>query len=190
MSSPTDCYLLRVGYGGVSGALSSIDQEGFASASFHSFADTLKWDAYSGDFGPNFVGHSLGIGTYIINHPDFGWQAFGGNIQSTPSAIRVQPRDSLRRRVFIAPIATLLTLDAGAFSLVVYDFISQKVTLTVTAAVEGSSGAAAAPLGRLVISQPTLLPGMHLLQPTEELTRDAGAWVLSFEGGVATIVLE
>ncbi|KAG6820154.1 hypothetical protein H0H93_004736 [Arthromyces matolae] len=70
-ASPTDYYLLRVGYGGLSGPLSNIDQGGFASASFHSFADTLAWDAYSGDYGPNFSGHSMGIGTFIVNHPDF-----------------------------------------------------------------------------------------------------------------------
>lgn len=46
--NPTDWYLLRVAYGGLTGALSNIDEEGFASASFHSFADTLKWDGYSG----------------------------------------------------------------------------------------------------------------------------------------------
>ena len=52
-SNPTDYYLLRVGFAGLSGPMSNIDQGGFASASFHSFADTLKWDGYSGDYGPN-----------------------------------------------------------------------------------------------------------------------------------------
>jgi hypothetical protein len=51
MSSPTDYHLLRVGFGGLSGPLSNIDQGGFAAASFHSFPDTLAWDAYSGDYG-------------------------------------------------------------------------------------------------------------------------------------------
>jgi hypothetical protein len=54
MSSPTDYYLLRAGYGGLSGPLSNIDQGGFAAASFHSFPDTLAWDAYSGDYGNTF----------------------------------------------------------------------------------------------------------------------------------------
>jgi hypothetical protein len=48
---PDDDYLLRVGYGGTMGALSNIDQEGFASVAFHSFPSTLKWDGYSGDYG-------------------------------------------------------------------------------------------------------------------------------------------
>jgi hypothetical protein len=44
---PDDDYLLRVGFGGTMGALSNIDQEGFASVAFHSFPSTLKWDGYS-----------------------------------------------------------------------------------------------------------------------------------------------
>ena len=39
-ATPTDDYLLRVGFAGLSGPLSNVDQGGFASASFHSFADT------------------------------------------------------------------------------------------------------------------------------------------------------
>ncbi|KAI0347870.1 hypothetical protein BDW22DRAFT_1424125 [Trametopsis cervina] len=188
-SNPTDYYLLRVGFGGVSGPMSNIDQGGFAAASFHSFADTLKWDGYSGDYGPNFVGHSLGMGTFIIDHPDFGWQALGGNVVSTTPTIRVEPRDSLRRRVFIAPIATLLTLDAGAFSVVEYDANARRVTVTVTAAPDGVPRAAAAPNGRLVVTQTAAIAGVHLLKPTSRLTEDAGAWVLPFKSGSATIVL-
>ena len=39
---PDDIYLLRVGYGGMMGAIANIDQDGFASAAFHAFPDTLK----------------------------------------------------------------------------------------------------------------------------------------------------
>ncbi|HEY0074853.1 MAG TPA: DUF5695 domain-containing protein, partial [Abditibacteriaceae bacterium] len=55
---PEDFYLLRVGYGGTMGALTNIDQEGFASAAFHSFPGSLKWDPYSGDYAQNFFGHA------------------------------------------------------------------------------------------------------------------------------------
>jgi hypothetical protein len=37
----SDVYLLRVGFGGISGPLTNIDSGGFAAASFHSFEDTL-----------------------------------------------------------------------------------------------------------------------------------------------------
>ncbi|KAG6885819.1 hypothetical protein C0993_009211 [Termitomyces sp. T159_Od127] len=188
-ASPTDYYLLRVGFGGMSGPLSNIDQGGFASASFHSFADTLKWDGYSGDYGPNFSGHSMGTGTFIINHPDFGWQAFGGNVISTSPAVQVQIRDSVRRRVYIAPLGTLLTVDAGAFSLISYNPSAQTVTVTITSVPDGATAAAGAPHGRLVIEQKATIRGVTLLKPTANLALDAGAYNVPFRSGSGTVTL-
>ncbi|GLB43575.1 hypothetical protein LshimejAT787_1400870 [Lyophyllum shimeji] len=188
-SSPTDYYLLRVGYGGLSGPLSNIDQGGFASASFHSFADTLKWDGSSGDYGPNLSGHTMGIGTYIVNHPDFGWQAFGGNVLSTSPTVQVQVRDSVRRRVYLAPLGQMLSVDAGAFSTVTYDPSARTVAVTITAVPDGVSGAASAPQGRLLIQQKATLSGVTLLKPTANLAVDAGAYVVPFSSGSATVTL-
>jgi len=189
-SSPTDNFLLRVGYAGLSGPMTNIDQGGFAAASFHSFADTLAWDGYSGDYGPNFSGLSMGTGTTIINHPDFGWQAFGGIVTSTSSAIQVQIRDPVRRRVFIAPIAALLTLDAGAFSTVSYTPSTQTVTVTITPAPDGATGAASAPNARLLVSQTASISGAGVLKPTTTFPMDAGAMVLTYKSGVASITLK
>ena len=96
---PDDDYLLRIGYGGTMGALTNIDREGFASVAFHSFPSTLKWDAYSGDYGPNFFGFALNTATYLINHSEFGWQAFGGNVKREGDWVKVEPRDGLRMRI-------------------------------------------------------------------------------------------
>jgi len=37
---------------------------------FHSFPSALKWDAYSGDYGPNFFGHAFNTATYVIDDPN------------------------------------------------------------------------------------------------------------------------
>jgi acyl-CoA thioesterase len=42
------------------------------------------------------------MGTYIINHPKFGRQAFGGNVIAKSLAVQVQICDSIRRRVSLA----------------------------------------------------------------------------------------
>jgi hypothetical protein len=144
---PDDFYLLRVGYAGTMGALSNIDQEGFASAAFHSFPDTLKWDGYSGDYGPNFFGHAMNIGTYIINHPEFGWQAYGGNVTQNGTNVAVEPRDSFRKRIFVAPLDLLLTLDAGTFDRI--EIGSETVRVGLNAASEHT------PLARLRIDEPS-----------------------------------
>ncbi|KAK8023985.1 hypothetical protein PG993_012051 [Apiospora rasikravindrae] len=118
---PSDAYLLRVGYGGVSGPLSSIHADGFAAASFHSWPDTLKWDGYSGDYGPNFVGLALGSGTYVADMGDgdggIGLTAFGGSLKVEPGGrVTVTTSDPVRRRVFIGPLGVLLNIDAGIIS--------------------------------------------------------------------------
>ncbi|KAJ7083400.1 hypothetical protein B0H15DRAFT_424667 [Mycena belliarum] len=189
-SSPTDYFLLRVGYAGLSGPMSNIDEGGFAAASFHSFADTLAWDGYSGDYGPNFSGLSMGTGTIIINHPDFGWQAFGGIVTARSPAVEVTVRDPVRRRVFIAPIAALLTLDAGAFSTISYMPDTQTLVVTIIPAPEGTTGAASALNARLVVSQTAVVSGVGVLKPTTSFPVDAGATVIAFQDGVARITLK
>ncbi|KAJ7018382.1 hypothetical protein C8F04DRAFT_1151781 [Mycena alexandri] len=189
-SSPTDYYLLRVGHAGLSGPMSNIDQGGFAAASFHSFADTLAWDGYSGDYGPNFSGLAMGTTTTIINHPDFGWQAFGGIVNSTSPAVQVQVRDAVRRRVFIAPIAALITVDAGAFSTVSYTPSTQTVVVTITPAPDGATGAASAPNARFLVSQTVAVPNVGVLKPTTILPVDAGAFVANYQNGIAQITLK
>src|SRR6184192_2335091 len=112
---PDDFYLLRVGYGGTMGTLTDIDQEGFAAAAFHSFPDMLKPDPLSGDYGPNFFGYSWNTATYVVDHPEFGWLAFGGNLKIEHGRVEITPPDSYRSRVYLAALGLWLTLDAGRF---------------------------------------------------------------------------
>ncbi|KAI0315331.1 hypothetical protein OF83DRAFT_363767 [Amylostereum chailletii] len=187
-SSPNDTYLLFAGFGGISGPLSNIDEEGFASASFHSFADTLAWDAYSGDYGPNFVGLAVGTSLYLVKLDNFGWQAFGGEVLSSGPTVRVRVADAVRRRIFVAALGQLLSLDAGAFEEVEYDPGAQTVTVVIAAAPSGAPNAASAPQGRLVVTR-TADVGVGLLAPTNPLQQDSGAWVVPFSGGQATVTL-
>ncbi|MGA4579881.1 DUF5695 domain-containing protein [Limisphaera sp. VF-2] len=126
---PGDFHLLRVGHGGAMGPLANIDAEGFASAAFHSFPDSLFWDPYSGDYGPNFFGHVMTIGTYVARHPEWGWIVFGGEVETRDRLVRVHPKDSLRRRIFLAPQALWLTLDAGRFEQLEYDTAEGRIRI-------------------------------------------------------------
>ncbi|GAB1207286.1 hypothetical protein APSETT445_006000 [Aspergillus pseudonomiae] len=111
--NPTDTYLLRVGYGGITGPLSNIREDGSMYNAFHSFPDTLKGDDYSGDYGPNFLGIMLGAGTYIVDEPDVGIIAYGGNLSVQRDTVIVQPRDAVRRRVYVASMGVYVTISAG-----------------------------------------------------------------------------
>jgi hypothetical protein len=154
------------------GALSNIDQEGFASVAFHSFPSTLKWDPYSGDYGPNFYGHALNAATYVINHPEFGWQSFGGNLRRSGSWIKVQPLDSFRMRVYIAPRGLWLTLDAGTFESVELNTRTGAVRISLAPATEYTK------VARLRVEQPAKIAGVGNYRPATQLTEERGAYVI------------
>jgi hypothetical protein len=131
---PDDLYLLRVGYGGNMGALTNIDQEGFASAAFHSYPDKMAFDPYSGDYGPNFLGHALAAAAYLTEDKEFGWLAFGGNVKTEGDTVTLTPRDAMRQRIFVAPLAAWLTLDAGRFSSLRYNTKTHAIDVQLDAA--------------------------------------------------------
>jgi hypothetical protein len=166
------------------GALTNIDQEGFASVAFHSFPNTLKWDPYSGDYGPNFYGHALNTATYVVNHPEFGWQAFGGNLSRSSASIKVQPLDSFRMRVFLAPRGLWLTLDAGTFENVELNTRTGVVRITLSPATEHTKQA------RLRVEQPAKVAGVGNYTPARQLSQERGAYVIPLQKQPVAIELK
>src|SRR5260370_5177324 len=137
------------------GAIHNIDQEGFASAAFHGFPDMLKFDPLSGDYGPNFFGYALNSATYIVNHPEFGWLAFGGNLQVKGSTVKVTPLDAFRMRVYVAPLGTWLTLDASQFEGVEFNSATGALHVGFTAATQTAA------VARLRIEQPARINALR-----------------------------
>jgi len=131
-ANPKDTHLLRVAYGGLMGGITNIDQEGFSSAAFHAYPDMMQWDAYTGDYGMGFFGHAYATATYLVNDPSFGWLAYGGNLKQQGGTLHVEPRDSARTRLFVAPAGLWLTLEAGKIDAADYDPASGRVTLTLS----------------------------------------------------------
>jgi hypothetical protein len=180
---PTDLYLLRIGYGGMMGSLSNIDQDGFPSMAFHTFPDTLKWDPITGDYGLNFFGHAYNSATYLINHPEFGWQAFGGNVTVTGNSIAVTPLDSFRKRIYLASVGLWLTLDAGKFQSVTLD--SQTHAVHVTLAPSDSY----TPSARLRVEQPAAISGVGTYAVTGTFTKERGASVIPLSTSATSVDL-
>ena len=119
--TPDDFYLLRVGYAGLMGALSNITQDGFAPAAFHSFPSTLKNDGISGDYGSGYYGYAVNTSTFLTNHEEFGWLAFGGNIEENGDELEVEITTAAKSRIYIAPLKLWMTLDAGKFKKITYN---------------------------------------------------------------------
>jgi hypothetical protein len=133
-ADPDDMHLLRVAYGGLMGALTNVDEEGFGSAAFHSWPDEMRFDPLTGDYGMGFFGHAYATASYLVKHPTFGWLGFGGNISVQGDVIRLQPRDSARSRVFIAPARLWINFAAGKIDTAEYSVADGSVTLTLSSA--------------------------------------------------------
>ncbi len=165
------------------GALTNIDQEGFASAAFHSFPSMLDWDSYSGDYGPNFFGHSINTATYVIYHDEFGWQAFGGNIEVEGDIVKVLPLDSFRKRVFIAPLGLWLTLDAGTFEAIQINTVDRIAEIGFSPSTSYTQSA------RLRIEQPSKIADFGEFKLEGELEKERGAFVIPLDSGMTWVRL-
>jgi hypothetical protein len=178
---PEDLYLLRAGYGGVMGPLTNIDQKGFASAAFHSFPDRMAFDPYTGDYGPNFFGHAINTATYLTHDSGMGWLSFGGNVSEHNGWEQMTVLDSLRQRVFLAPLSLWITLDEGRFVSVELNLKERIVRLNL---VPATAHVAAARL-RLKVTT----PAARQWSIVSKAVSDAGAYVVPLGSGETTITL-
>ena len=181
---PDDLYLLRIGYGGAMGSIAGIDQDGSSSAAFHSYPDRMDWDPYSGDYGPNFFGHVWNSATYLVHDADFGWLGFGGNIHEKSGVITIEPRDSMRQRVYLAPLGLWLQLDAGTFRSVRLDEGSHKVQLELSPADDVT------PTALLRIDQPAVIAGVGKMLPKGAFSQERGGYIIPLGKNNTTIELD
>ena len=142
----------------------------------------LKWDPYTGDYGPNFFGHAFNVATYVINHREFGWQAFGGNVIVSRNWVNVHPLDSFRKRVYIAPLGLWLTLDAGTFERIAINTRSKNVRVTLSAADHFT------PNARLRVRQPARMAPVEAYSPRQNFVNERDAFTIPL--GQSTTVIE
>jgi hypothetical protein len=161
--------------------LSNINQDGFAAASFHSWPDTLKWDGYSGDYGPNFLALALGSATYVVDDADLGQVAYGGLLTADGTSITVETRDPVRRRVFIGSLGIFITIDAGIISQFSFDQSSGSVTLTL-AQLDGVPAAENA----IVWVETTAGTANYTIAGAEEAR---GGWQIPLNGSSSSVTL-
>jgi hypothetical protein len=169
-ANPADFHLLQVAYGGWMGSITNIDRQGFGSAAFHSNPDMMRWDPYSGDYGMGFFGHAYAAATYLVDHPEFGWIGFGGEVSQDSSGITVIPRDGARSRLFIAPAGVWLTLDAGKIASARFEPGSGRIRLTLDPANQFTSTA------RLRIER--TIDSARSYEPADKLPLVRGAYVI------------
>lgn len=127
--NPEDLHLLKVGYGGLLGAVSNITEDGFGAAAFHSWPSTLEIDYLSGDYGSNFYGYAINSSAYLVEDAELGYLAFGGNLTEENNLVTMQLTTAAKNAVFVQPLALWITLDAGAVQQITFDKKTKEVQL-------------------------------------------------------------
>lgn len=180
---PDDFYLLRTGYGGLLGGISNITTDGFAPAAFHAFPSTLKNDGISGDYGSGFFGYAVNTSTYLLNHKEFGWLSFGGNLSKEGHWIKVKPTTAARSAIYIAPAGVWITLDAGQIIEAAFHTGSKTVHLTVAPATEHT------PDALIRLEQPVKINGLGKYAIKNGVTAERGAYRLALKKNQPTLVV-
>ncbi len=132
----------------------------------------LRWDPLSGDNGPNFFGHAWNTATYVIDHPDFGWLAFGGNLSTTSDTVRVTPLDSFRSRLYLAPLGLWITLEAGRIAGVEFNPSTGVVKIGLAPASQNT------PVAVLRIEQPAAQSRAGCYHLVESFKSERGAFIV------------
>ncbi|MGQ1947865.1 DUF5695 domain-containing protein [Geofilum sp. OHC36d9] len=180
--SPDDIYMLRVGYGGLMGALSNITQDGFAPAAFHSFPSTLSIDGISGDYGTGFFGYAVNTASFLVKHSEFGWLGMGGNVTSKGEWITLNLTTAARSRVFVAPLGLEISLDAGKIKSVSYNYLSGQLQLVLDAKNDYTPNA----LLRILLNDTN---GIDNYKPAEFLANERGVYVIPLKKKNKTIII-
>ena len=136
LRDPADGFLWRLAACAGGGTLTNIrPSDGSASMGWHGDPDLLRRDSYSADFGVGFYGHWKNAGSYLACTPDLGWLCLhceltsvrpahalalsNGSACTSAAEMRLAPRDGFRRRLYLAPLGLLMTVDGASFDLAI-----------------------------------------------------------------------
>ncbi|WP_443938707.1 DUF5695 domain-containing protein [Pedobacter sp. MW01-1-1] len=181
--NPDNFYLLRAGYGGLMGSISNITQDGFAPAAFHAYPSTLKNDGITGDYGSGFFGYAVNTATYILDHKEFGYLAFGGNLKKQNNLIEVDITTAAKSAVYVAPAGLWISLDAGKIESMSFNPSTGQIQLTLQKADEFT------PAAIVRIEKPTNTSGGATYKVQNPSATERGASIVTLSKTTSTRVI-
>lgn len=107
----------------------------------------------------------------VIDHPEFGWLAFGGSLAEEGKWVQIIPEELARSGVYIASLGLWLTLDAGKFKSINLNRATNEVQLML----EGNKYT---PHARLRIGQPARLEGIGSFEPETSFAIEREAYLI------------
>lgn len=147
---------------------------------YHAWPDTQKWDGITGDYGGGFLGMALNGGVYVADDSEVGLVAYGGILSRDGAAVTVQPRDAVKRRVYIGPLRVMVEIDAGVVDEFTYD--EGSVSLSI---VQPAGG----PTAEAVVVWIDSRSSTEWSVSNEGATETRGGWRVEFGDGGVTVQL-
>lgn len=196
--NPDDFYLLQTGVAGIMAVMPNIDANGAPSMAFHTHPFINDHDPNSGDHGLGWFGSSLNAGAYLHAHPRLGWLCFMCDLLTeSDTLVAIAPRDTYRRRVYLAPVGLWAVAETGLLANVTMDLNARTVTIVFepSAVAAAAAGMQAAPYAFLRLRFEQAAPGARpyafsLTEPQgATLVRDAMQFAPAVGGGATTAVL-
>ncbi|CAF0936759.1 unnamed protein product [Adineta ricciae] len=134
--NPDDIYLLEVGIGSITGPLTNIQLSGASSMGLHGDPRKLIHDYWDADYGMAFYGLASLQSAYAVNHTILGEAVCylcDLTLTGETNVWNVTPRDAFHRRVYIEPLGTAFSLDAGMIESIVVNWHAQSVVIVLSA---------------------------------------------------------
>jgi hypothetical protein len=102
----------------------------------------MEWDPYSSDYGCGLLGHMISSTTFLIENSEFGYLSFGGNLVSSGNTVKVEPKDTVRRQIYVAPQGLKFEVNAGVIEEFTYNIETKAVSIKIGVGESESGGLA------------------------------------------------
>lgn len=89
----------------------------------------MEWDPYSSDYGCGLLVHMISSTTFLIEDSEFGYLSSGGNLVSSGDTIKVEPKDTIMRPIYVAPLGLKFEVNAGVIEEITYNIGTKAVSI-------------------------------------------------------------
>ena len=166
---------------------------------FNAEADMLKFDPASGDHGLAFYGHSHITQGFVVRHPDFGWLCYFCDLatatattaSSAVTTVTITPRDTYRKKVYIAALGLQIISDAGTLHSVTTQLSSDGKTISSVTVAFNPKGKQPLTRFRLRLLTRAKGAGFKGYAPASGLKMTRGGWdIAPVSGSITSVVIK
>ena len=124
---------------------------------WHGSESRLYPDSTSCDYGIGFYGHSISIGSYVVQTTR-GWRCYLCTLDDAENSLSIVPHDTFRTRLYLASLGLDVLIEAGKFVNASFSLAKQTLVLQLDTQ---PSGSVLPPRARVRLATPALSSGQR-----------------------------